>query len=41
MIVEGIVDGRQEGKMKTIIPVTNLNLVSHYGNHYKVRGQAG
>ena len=27
MILEGIVDGRQENKMKTIIPVTNLNLV--------------
>ena len=28
MILEGIVDGRQENKMKTIIPVTNLNLVT-------------
>ena len=30
MILEGIVDGRQENKMKTIIPVTNLNLVTDY-----------
>ena len=27
MVVEGIVDGRQGDKMKTIVPVTNLNLV--------------
>ncbi|XP_077995609.1 dynein axonemal heavy chain 10-like isoform X2 [Glandiceps talaboti] len=28
MIIEGIVDGRQGQKMKTIIPLTNLNLVT-------------
>ena len=27
MVVEGIVDGRQGEKMKTIIPLTNLNMV--------------
>jgi dynein heavy chain len=27
MVIEGIVDGRQGDKMKTIVPVTNLNLV--------------
>lgn len=28
MVVEGITDGRQGEKMKTIIPLTNLNMVS-------------
>jgi dynein heavy chain len=28
MIIEGIVDGRQGEKMKTITPLTNLNLVN-------------
>ena len=28
MVVEGIVDGRQGEKMKTIVPLTNLNMVS-------------
>lgn len=28
MVVEGVVDGRQGEKMKTIIPLTNLNMVS-------------
>jgi dynein heavy chain len=28
MVIEGVVDGRQGEKMKTIIPLTNLNLVS-------------
>lgn len=27
MIIEGLVEGRQEAKMKTIIPMTNLNMV--------------
>ena len=27
MIIEGIVDGKQGEKMKTIVPLTNLNLV--------------
>ncbi|XP_038008579.1 dynein heavy chain 10, axonemal [Motacilla alba alba] len=27
MIIEGIVDGKQEGKLKTIIPQTDLNMV--------------
>lgn len=29
LILEGMVDGRQGDKLKTIIPVTNLNLVRH------------
>jgi len=29
MIIEGVVDGKQGEKMKTIVPLTNLNLVSH------------
>ena len=28
LILEGLVDGRQEAKMKTIVPLTNLNMVS-------------
>ncbi|XP_060580911.1 dynein axonemal heavy chain 10-like isoform X1 [Ruditapes philippinarum] len=28
MVIEGVVDGRQGEKMKTIIPLTNLNLVT-------------
>ena len=28
MIVEGLVDGKQGEKMKTIVPLTNLNMVS-------------
>ena len=28
VIVEGIVDGRQGEKLKTIVPQTNLNMVS-------------
>ena len=28
MIIEGIVDGRQGDKLKTIVPLTNLNMVS-------------
>ncbi|KAF0291565.1 Dynein heavy chain 10, axonemal [Amphibalanus amphitrite] len=27
LILEGLVDGRQEAKMKTIVPLTNLNMV--------------
>ena len=27
MVVEGIMDGRQGEKMKTIVPLTNLNMV--------------
>lgn len=27
MIVEGIVDGKQERKLKTIVPQTDLNMV--------------
>ena len=27
MVVEGIIDGRQGEKMKTIVPLTNLNMV--------------
>lgn len=27
MIIEGVVDGKQEGKLKTIIPQTDLNMV--------------
>lgn len=29
MVIEGILDGRQGDKMKTIVPLTNLNLVSN------------
>jgi len=29
LILEGMVDGRQGDKLKTILPVTNLNLVRH------------
>jgi len=29
MIIEGIVDGKLGEKMKTIVPLTNLNLVCH------------
>ena len=29
LILEGLVDGRQGEKLKTIVPVTNLNLVGH------------
>ena len=29
LILEGMVDGRQGDKLKTIIPITNLNLVGH------------
>jgi len=32
MVVEGIVDGRQGEKMKTIIPLTNLNMVTQLAN---------
>lgn len=28
MVIEGIVDGRQVEKLRTIVPLTNLNLVS-------------
>ncbi|XP_057295129.1 dynein axonemal heavy chain 10-like [Hydractinia symbiolongicarpus] len=28
MILEGIVDGREEAKLKTIVPLTNLNMVT-------------
>ncbi|XP_064619187.1 dynein axonemal heavy chain 10-like isoform X2 [Lineus longissimus] len=28
MIIEGVVDGKQQEKMKTIVPLTNLNLVT-------------
>ena len=28
MVLEGIVDGREEKKLKTIVPLTNLNMVS-------------
>lgn len=28
MIIEGMLEGRQGDKMKTIVPLTNLNLVS-------------
>ena len=28
MILEGVVDGRQGEKLSTIVPVTNLNMVS-------------
>ena len=27
LILEGLVDGRQEAKIKTIVPLTNLNMV--------------
>ena len=30
MICEGIVDGKQGEKIKTIVPLTNLNMVSKY-----------
>lgn len=30
MIIEGVVDGKQGEKMKTITPLTNLNLVSSW-----------
>lgn len=33
MVIEGIVDGRQGEKLKTIIPLTNLNLVSLLKNY--------
>lgn len=29
MVIEGIHDGRQGDKMKTIVPLTNLNMVSN------------
>ena len=29
LILEGVMDGRQGEKLKTIIPVTNLNMVRH------------
>ena len=29
MILEGVVDGRQGEKLSTIVPITNLNMVSH------------
>ena len=28
LILEGLVDGRQEAKIKTIVPLTNLNMVN-------------
>ena len=28
MVLEGIVDGREEKRLKTIVPLTNLNMVS-------------
>ena len=28
MVVEGVLDGRQGEKMKTIVPLTNLNMVN-------------
>lgn len=28
MVLEGIVDGREEKKLKTIVALTNLNMVS-------------
>ena len=31
-ILEGIVDGKQGEKLKTIIPLSNLNMVSNYEN---------
>ena len=31
MVVEGIIDGRQGEKMKTIVPLTNLNMVCFVG----------
>lgn len=27
MVLEGIIDGREEKKLKTIVPLTNLNMV--------------
>ena len=30
MVVEGIIDGRQGEKMKTIVPLTNLNMVGFF-----------
>lgn len=30
MIVEGIVDGRQGEKLKTVVPQTDLNMVRNY-----------
>ena len=35
MIVEGIVDGKQGEKLKTIVPLTNLNMVSVIFTKYK------
>lgn len=34
MIVEGIVDGKQGKKLKTIVPQTNLNMVSSVVNNH-------
>jgi hypothetical protein len=31
LILEGIVDGRQGERLKTIVPQTDLNMVRHHG----------
>ena len=31
LILEGLVDGRQEAKIKTIVPLTSLNMVNTRG----------
>lgn len=33
MILEGIVDGKQGEKLKTIVPLTNLNMVNYIALH--------
>ena len=34
LILEGVMDGRQGEKLNTIVPVTNLNMVSNNGTMY-------
>ena len=38
LILDGIIDGRQGEKLKTIIPITNLNMVSKLCQQYQVVG---
>ena len=34
MVLEGIVDGREEKRLKTIVPLTNLNMVSQKSKEF-------
>ena len=34
MVLEGIVDGREEKRLKTIVPLTNLHMVSQKSKEF-------